>query len=221
MKTYADIIELLTFEGPGLQDYVTPAELDQLIDGSLAPAVIADRYLDDLDGSTLVSVETDTDETRADALAWIRSEIEIAIEQRNEDARDDALASLAEFAAAEDRLKNKVHGRRMALIAKAQEAGNTKDSIAKSLGISRPTLNQWLTDQHDRALFNEVLFLVSKKADLALDGQRKLVAALGIRDTSVQAATLINALDENRPDGLTSEQAKLVTRAEERARQVI
>ncbi|MFK0222247.1 hypothetical protein ACIQWN_29155 [Streptomyces vinaceus] len=215
MKTYADIIDLLNFEGPGLQDYVSPAELDQLLDGTLPIAGIADRYMEDLDCTNVVAVSTDKAQTRADLLAWIRWEIETAAEQRKQAVRDNLLDSLAAWAEEEDRIKNKIHSRKMGLIAEAQEAGNTKDAIARNLGISRPTLNQWLTEQDDRALFDQALYLLGRDANAEM--QTSLFAALGIRDTRQQAAVVLSGIEGEHPEGLTPEQAEVLARAEKRA----
>src|SRR4051812_9873196 len=103
MRTYATIIDLLNHEGPGLQDYVTADELDQLLDGALPHGLIADRYMEDLDWTNLVAVETDKAATRTDLLTWIGWELEVAAEQRAEDSADDALAQLRAHSAAQAR----------------------------------------------------------------------------------------------------------------------
>jgi DNA invertase Pin-like site-specific DNA recombinase len=148
MQTYATITELLAYEGPGLQDYVTRDELNRLIDGTMAPAGIADRYIEDLINSTLVAVETNADETRADLLAWLRSEIEIAVEQRQEDAREQAqqnkLNAIRHVIATEKRLTGLIHHRKAELAHEAREMGISKAAIADALEISRPTLDKWL-----------------------------------------------------------------------------
>ncbi|MFF3129818.1 hypothetical protein ACFVRD_48480, partial [Streptomyces sp. NPDC057908] len=53
------------------------------------------------------------------------------------------------------------------------------------------------------------------------DDQRKLMDALGIRDTSAQASTLLTALEIGRPFELSAEQEQMLARAEKRARQVV
>lgn len=218
MKTYADIIDLLNFEGPGLQDYVTPDELDQLLDGTLPVAAIADRYMEDLDFTTVVAVSTDPAQTRADLLTWIRWEIETAIEQRKEYAGEDAaLSRLRAVAATEARQQKMAFGGKLGSILRARPTA-TKDAIAKTLGISRPTLNQWLADQEDRALFDQALYLLGR--DVNGESQEGLFAALGIRDTRRQAATLLAGGGMARPTGLTPEQAELLDRAEKRAREL-
>lgn len=148
MKTYETIIDLLNFEGPGLQDYVTAAELDQLIDGTLAPAVIADRYIADLLGSTLVTVETDEAATRADLLTWIRWEIEHAVEDRREGAREEAeqrkLDAIRKVVEVEKRFTGLIHFRKRELAQEALGMKVSKSAIADALEISRPTLDKWL-----------------------------------------------------------------------------
>lgn len=157
MKTYETIIDLLHFEGPGLQDYVTAERLQQLIDGTLAPAAIADEYLADLADSTLVAVATTEAETRTDLLTWIRWEIEIAVEQRKQQARDDAMVvslnDLQAMATAEKRILAAVHADKVTLIAEARRHGASKAAIADALGISRPTLDKWLNDQEAPVTF--------------------------------------------------------------------
>lgn len=158
-KTYDDIIDLLQHEGPGLQDYVTPEQLQQLIDGTLPPADIADNYQADLDDSTLVAVATDDATTRADLLDWIRSEIECAIWQRKQAARDDAMCAalddIAATTATEKRVLDEIHKEKLALIAEAQRHGATKSALADALGISRPTLDKWLAEQEARAIVDQ------------------------------------------------------------------
>lgn len=155
MKTYASIDELLAFEGPGLQDYVSATELDQLIDGTLAHAAIADRYLEDLANSTLVSVETDEATTRADLLAWIRYEIASAIEQRQEIAREEAeqrkLDAIRKVVATEKRLTGLIHFRKAELILEAREMGIQKAAIADALEVSRPTLDKMIGRAEEQA----------------------------------------------------------------------
>ncbi|MFD4596716.1 hypothetical protein ACFWPQ_01660 [Streptomyces sp. NPDC058464] len=148
MKTYADVADLLNFEGPGLQDYVTADELNELIDGTLAPAVVVDRYLEDLTIGGKLQVATDEATTRADLLLWIRMEIECAIGQRQQIARDDAmLAKLDEIktlVAAEERAAARTHQDKLTLARQAFDRGATKAAAAEALGISRPTLDAWL-----------------------------------------------------------------------------
>lgn len=148
MKTYENIIDLLNHEGPGLQDYVTPDELNQLINGTLAPAVIVDRYMTDYDVAVLTEVETDDSETRADLLSWIRWEIGIAIEQRKQAAHDDLVQSnlngLRSMANAEKRLAGFIHREKLGSARRTLELGATKGAVADALGISRPTLDAWL-----------------------------------------------------------------------------
>lgn len=148
MKTYETIIDLLNFEGPGLQDYVTAEELDQLIDGTLAPVVIAYRYIEDLADSPLVAVETGQDTTRRDLITWIRWEIDGAVEQRKQIARDEAMcAKLAEIetlVAAEKQAADQFRQDKLILARQAFDRGATKGAVADALGVSRPTLDAWL-----------------------------------------------------------------------------
>jgi aryl carrier-like protein len=150
MKTYESIIDLLNHEGPGLQDYVSAEQLNQLIDGTLPLASVADEYLADLAGNSLVSVETDAPSTRADLLTWIRWEIETAIEQRAEDAHDSLVQSnldgIRAMVRAEKRLGGFIHREKIGSARRTLELGATKGAVADALGISRPTLDAWLKD---------------------------------------------------------------------------
>ncbi|MFD7016153.1 helix-turn-helix domain-containing protein [Streptomyces sp. NPDC059928] len=143
MKTYDTIIDLLNFEGPGLQDYVTPDELGGLLIGAVTASSIADRYLDDLAHTELVAVATGPAQTRADLLTWIKWEIEIAAQQGEE---ADALDELAAHAAAEERENRVSHAVKMVRIQRAREAGLTKEAIARTLGTTRPTLDKWISN---------------------------------------------------------------------------
>lgn len=219
MHTYATIIDLLNHEGPGLQDYVTPDELDQLLDGTLPHGLIADRYMEDLDWTDLVAVEADEVATRADLLTWIRWELAVAAEQRAEDAADDALAQLRAHAAAQARRERLALDGRDALIARAKENGATKDAIAKSLQVSRPTLDKWLQDQKDRALFNDAIYTLTRRSTSKTD-QSMLFEALGIRDTSGQASVFLAGLSTRMLDDLREGERELLDRAEKRAREL-
>lgn len=219
MKTYATIIDLLNHEGPGLQDYVTPDELDQLLDGTLPHGLIADRYLDDLQHAEIIRVAPDETATRTDLLTWIGWELEVAAQQRAEDAADDAVAQLRAHAAAHARQERVALDGRDALIARAKENGATKDAIAKSLGISRPTLDKWIQDQTDRALFNDAIYTLIRR-DTSKTDQAMLFEALGIRDTSAQAGVFLAGLSTRTLDDLREGEQELIARAEKRARQV-
>lgn len=148
METYESIIDLLNQHGPGLQDYVTAGQLNQLIDGTLPLSKIADSYIADLAGSSVAKVTADPATTRAELLTWIRWEIEVAIEQRKQAAHDDAMASklneLTALAAAEKRIAVSIHEDKMAVARQAMDRGATREVVAEMLGISRPTLNKWL-----------------------------------------------------------------------------
>lgn len=219
MKTYATIIDLLNHEGPGLQDYVTPTELNELLDGTLAHGYIADRYMEDLDFTNLVAVETDKAVTRADLLTWITWELEVAAEQRAEDAANDTLAQLRAHATAQARRERLALDGRDALIARAKENGATKDAIAKSLRISRPTLDKWLQERADRSLFNDAIYTLIRR-DTSKADQEMLFQALGIRDTSAQASVFLAGLSSRTLDGLRDGERELLARAEKRAREL-
>jgi transposase-like protein len=219
MRTYATIIDLLNHEGPGLQDYVTADELDQLLDGALPHGLIADRYMEDLDWTNLVAVETDKAATRTDLLTWIGWELEVAAEQRAEDSADDALAQLRAHSAAQARRERLALDGRDALIARAKESGATKDAIAKSLQISRPTLDKWIQEQKDRALFNDALYTLVRR-DTSKQDQVTLFDALGIRDTSAQASVFLAGLSTRTLDDLRDGEQELIDRAEKRAREL-
>jgi predicted DNA-binding transcriptional regulator AlpA len=213
MKTYDSIADLLNFEGPSLQDYVSAEQLDQLVAGTLAPAAIADEYLADLEASTYATVTTNPEDTRVDLLAWIRSEIEIAIDQRNEDNRDETLAKLATF-------DDKAHAEKMKLIAQARRQNATKAAIAQNLGISRPTLDKLLGEQEDRALFDRAAFELIR-AGVPSNFEKDLTQIIGIRDTTKQADTLISAHHYNEHRLRLNDRAKaIVDHAVERANEV-
>lgn len=149
MRNYDSIIELLAFEGPGLQDFVSPEILTQLIDGNLAPGVIADEYTSDKSRTSRVT--TDRAQTRADLLVWIRLELENAVQQRKDIAREEAAEAKVEelrmLVAAEERLLVAVHQDKLTLTRQALDRGATKSELAHALKISRPTLDKWLGAQ--------------------------------------------------------------------------
>jgi transposase-like protein len=219
MRTYATIIDLLNHEGPGLQDYVSIDELDQPLAGTLPHGLIADRYMEDLDFTNLVAVETDKAATRADLLTWIGWELEVAAEQRAEDAATDALAHLRAHTAAQARRERLALDGRDALIARAKENGATKDAIAKSLGTSRPTLDKWLQEQKDRALFNDAIYTLVRR-DTSKADQAMLFEALGIRDTSAQAGVFLTGLETRTLEDLREGEQELLDCAKKRAREL-
>lgn len=223
MRTYATIIDLLQMEGPGLQDYVTPTELNELLSGTLNHGYIADRYLDDLKHSTKVRVATDEDTTRADLLTWIRWELEVAVEQRDEDAKEEAqqnkLAAMRKVVEVEERFVGLIHHRKAELIAEAREMGIQKAAIADALKVSRPTLDKWLQEQQDRALFNDAIYTLVRR-DMSKQDQAMLFEALGIRDTSSQASTFLAGLETRTLDDLRDGERELLARAEKRAREL-
>ncbi|MER6601222.1 hypothetical protein [Streptomyces parvus] len=219
MRTYATIIDLLQMEGPGLADYVTTDELNQLLDGTLPHGLIADRYIDDLDFTNLVTVETDKAATRADLLTWIGWELEVAAQYRAEDAAEDAAAALRAHAAAQARQERIALNGRDAIIERARENGATKDAIAKALQISRPTLDKWIQDRKDRALFNEAIYALIRR-DTSQTDQAMLFEALGVRDTSGQASAFLAGLSTRTLDDLRDGERELLDRAEKRAREL-
>jgi transposase-like protein len=219
MRTYATIIDLLNHEGPGLQDYVSADELGQLLAGTLPHGLIADRYVEDLVFTNLVAVETGKDATRTDLLTWIGWELEVAAEQRAEAAADDTLAQLRAHSAAQARRERLALDGRDALIARAKENGATKEAIAKSLGVSRPTLDKWLQEQKDRALFNDAIYTLVRR-DTSKADQEMLFQALGIRDTSAQASVFLAGLSTRTLDDPSEGEAELIARAEKRAREL-
>lgn len=224
MRTYATVIDLLQMEGPGLQDYVTPTELNELLSGTLNHRYIADRYLDDLKHSTKVRVATDEETTRADILTWIRWELEVAVEQRDEDAKEEAqqnkLDAMRKVVDVEERFAARIQHRKAELIAEAREMGIQKAAIAAALKISRPTLDKWLRDQQDRALLDRALFELVRSHGMSAEDQNRLSEAISIRDISSQATTLLAALDTHSIEYLSEEARELVARAEKRARQL-
>lgn len=219
MRTYATIIDLLQMEGPGLADYVTPDELNQLLDGALPHGLIADRYIDDLTHSDLVAVATNQDATRTDLLTWIGWELEVAAQYRAEDTAEDAAAALRAHAAAQARQERIALNGRDAIIERARENGATKDAIAKALQISRPTLDKWIQDRKDRALLNEAIYTLIRR-DTSKTDQSMLFDALSIRDTSGQASVFLAGLDMRTFDDYRDGERELLERAEKRAREL-
>lgn len=219
MHRFASIIDLIHFDGPTLQDYVTPDELDQLIDGTLPHAVIADRYISDYGSQVSESIE----ESHADLLTWIPMEIECAIQQRKDVAREEAAAAklqeLKAHAAAEDRHERISRAFKLTLIEQARENGAQKNEIAATLGISRPTLDKWLQEQEDRSLFNDAIYTLVRR-DTSKQDQEMLFQALGIRDTSGQASVFLAGLSTRTLDDLRDGERELLVRAEKRAREL-
>ncbi|MEV8523114.1 hypothetical protein AB0451_03000 [Streptomyces sp. NPDC052000] len=219
MKTYADIIDLLNYEGPGLADYVTNDELDQLLAGALPYGEIADRYLDDLRHSTLVSVRTDEAATRADLLAWMGWELEVAAEFRAEDAANEAITALIAHTAAQAKQERLALDNRDALIAKARQNGAQKNEIAAALRISRPTLDKWIQEREDRSLLNDAIYTLIRR-DTSNTDQQTLFEALGIRDTSGQASVFLAGLSTSMLNDLRDGERELLEHAEKRAREL-
>jgi hypothetical protein len=150
-ESYESAYDALVHMGPELTEFVTEDELQKLVDGRLAPAEIADRYYDEMgiaDGMTLV--ETNEAETRSDLLMFVRHGIEVEIEQRKQQAIDDAataaVQTLATITASEQRLTAAIHREKMEFVAEARRHGAAKGAIAEALGITRPTLDKWIAD---------------------------------------------------------------------------
>lgn len=219
MRTYATIIDLIHMDGPTLQDYVTPDELDQLIAGTLPHGLIADRYISDY-GNQVTENEEDS---FADLLSWIPMEIECAIQQRKEVASEEAAAGklreLKAHAEAEDRHERISRAYKLTLIEQARENGIQKSEIAEALGISRPTLDKWIQEQQDRSLFNDAIYTLVRR-DTSTQDQEMLFQALGIRDTSAQASVFLAGLSTRTLDDLRDGERELLDRAEKRAREL-
>ncbi|MGA5820832.1 transposase [Kitasatospora sp. NPDC094028] len=211
MRQYETIIDLLNHQGPGLQDYVTPDQLDQLINGTLPIGDIADDYLDDLANST-VTVATSPEATRADLLGWIRAEIDNAIEQRKEDAQQASLDALGALAHADTVWAAGAHRRKLDAIAEAQQRGATKDAIARNLGITRPTLDEWIRNREDRILFNGALAIITHPNVTTADSKTlgSLYKALGVRSISTQAEAVLEGMHHIDKNALRPEQSDLI-----------
>ncbi|MEV8324528.1 hypothetical protein [Kitasatospora sp. NPDC056731] len=212
MQQYETIIDLLNHQGPGLQDYATPEQLDQLIDGTLPVASIADAYLADLEDSTTVAIATSPEETRTELLDWIRSEVDIAIEQRKEDAQRASLDALGTLAYEDKVWAAGAHRRKLDAITEAQRRGATKEAIARNLGITRPTLDEWIRNSEDRALFNDALAILTHPNVTIADGKTlgELYKALGVRSISAQAGAVLEGMHHIDKKALRPEQGDLL-----------
>ncbi|MFC8447657.1 hypothetical protein [Kitasatospora sp. NPDC057223] len=203
MRTYATADDALAYEGPGLADFVTPDELNQLIDGTLAPATITTRYIEHITTQTNYTVTDDADAMHADLLGFIRTEIDIAIGHREQEALDAATQKTLDELREHERAS--LH-KKMELIAAARSRTASKGAIANALGISRPTLDKMLKDQEYRALFNNAIeYLTKPGTDLAEyrevldqllgeDWVNRYNNLLGIREVRAQAVALVEAL---------------------------
>ncbi len=220
MNSFDTIIDLLNHRGPGLQDYVTPDELDQLIAGTIAPAIIGDRYLADLADSSYSVRATET-ETRADLLLWIQGEIEIEIEERAEDAVLRVLEELADIAHEEKLAASETHRRKMTAVAEAQDKGATKGAIARNLGISRPTLDAWIRDRDDCALFNAATIALAKTGAGTTELINRIYSSLGTWTAKEQAETILAGAQRINGAELTPDDRALVHRAAERASELL
>ncbi|MFF2226300.1 hypothetical protein ACFVV7_23630 [Streptomyces globisporus] len=92
--------------------------------------------------------------------------------------------------------------------------------FARTVGVDRMTVRKWTQDRKDRALLNDAIFLLVR-ADMPQADQQQLTEALGIRDTSAQASTLLAALESGSTETFSAEQQALLQRAEKRARQIV
>jgi hypothetical protein len=153
MDAYETVTDLLIHQGPGLQDFVTAGQLDQLIDGTLPPSVIVDQYMLEIEDSInlgSVSIASNETEMRTDLLDWVRAETLAAIDQRKHIARDDAMAAkLDEISALvqeEERAIAQAQESKLTLARQALDRGATKAAVAAALRISRPTLDKWLSE---------------------------------------------------------------------------
>jgi DNA-binding transcriptional regulator YiaG len=97
----------------------------------------------------------------------------------------------------------------------------TEAGFAQQAGIDRMTVRKWTQDQKDRALLDRALFELVRSHGMSAEDQKSLSEAVGIRDTSSQAAVLLAALDTHSIDYLSEESRALVARAEKRARQIV
>jgi hypothetical protein len=148
-ETYQTISDYLAHTHYGIAEDVTPEELAALKDGSLAHATIALRYLAEIETKG-IRLEANPVETRRDLLYWISGEIDAsrwddkyAHELEETFAALDAVHAFAVHKkATEDRMQAKF----VELLVKAGRAGATKGEVARTAGISRPTLDAWLRD---------------------------------------------------------------------------
>jgi transposase-like protein len=142
---------------------------------------------------------------------------------------DDNLAALRALAAEERTFAAENHKRKLDIITTALANGATKDSIARSIGISRPTLDEWLRNREDRILFNDALATLTHPniltataldtaySDSATRAVDLMYNALGVRDTKAQAAAVLEGIHHMYSKALSPEQADLIQRAAVRA----
>lgn len=232
MRTYTTASDALIYEGPGLADFVTTEELDHLIDGTLPPGPIADRYITHLANQTDYTATQPDEDKREDLLHWIRSEIDANIWNRKQEARDAAMfAALQELASYEREYLE----RKAELIEKARELGATKSAIADTLDISRPTLDKLINEQTLRALFNDAIAYLTKP-DTPIGDYHEVIdmwygddwtdrynGLLGVRDIRSQAMAIDDFLTaiEDLPIDLPADRAAQLQVAHESARQVL
>lgn len=142
---------------------------------------------------------------------------------------DNSLAALRAIANQERITAAETHTAKLQAIATALTDGATKDAIARNLGISRPTLDEWIRNRDDRILFNDALATLTHPNILtatALDTAHSdsttravdvMYNALGVRDTKTQAAAVLEGIHHVDRSALSAEQADLIQRATARA----
>ncbi|MEV5261737.1 hypothetical protein AB0L02_27320 [Streptomyces anulatus] len=176
---------------------------DDQLDDLLAEAdEISERYPD----------VDDQPERDAALAAAYRLKIEPATE-----VLDDLTKQLADARAAESAASA---GLQQAAQTVVPDGEFSEAGFARTVGVDRMTVRKWTQDRKDRALFNEAIFLLVR-ADMSFGDQQQLNDALGIRDTSAQASTLLTALEAGSTESFSAEHKALLQRAEKRARQVV
>ncbi|MET9550518.1 hypothetical protein ABZY36_35230 [Streptomyces sp. NPDC006627] len=138
------------------------------------------------------------------------------------EAPEDLVAELAaERTAARIAERKALVGLRQIATTRINNGDATEAGFAQQAGIDRMTVRKWTQDQKDRALLDRALFELVRSHGMSPEDQNKLSEAIGIRDTSSQAASLLAALDTHSVEYLSEEGKTLVARAEKRARQLV
>lgn len=138
------------------------------------------------------------------------------------EAPEDLVAELAaERVAARSAERKALVALRQVAVTRIGNGDATEAGFAQQAGIDRMTVRKWTQEQKDRALLDRALFELMRSHGMPRDEQDRLSAAINIRDTSSQAATLLAALDTHSVDYLSEEARALVARAEKRARQIV
>lgn len=138
------------------------------------------------------------------------------------EAPEDLVAELAaERTAARIAEHKALVGLRQVAVTRIGNGDATEAGFAQQAGIDRMTVRKWTQDQKDRALLDRALFELVRSHGMPIEDQNKLSEAVGIRNTSGQAAVLLAALDTHSVDFLSEEARALVARAEKRARQIV